>query len=140
MFDYSYKSLLYQRLKESYFFLKMLNDNCQIFQQIGLVEARAILSRSHLFSLHKLILFLLFSCYKEALDLGVVPRDYIVGTGNGLKRNKVLRDSIERAFGMKIQITRHDEEAGIGAAMCSAVAGGVYSSIQNASEKFLTKV
>jgi sedoheptulokinase len=82
----------------------------------------------------------LFSCYKEALDLGVVPRDYIVGTGNGLKRNKVLRDSIEQAFGMKIQITRHDEEAGIGAAMCSAVAGGVYSSIQNASEKFLTKV
>ena len=43
-------------------------------------------------------------------------------------------------IGMKIQITRHDEEAGIGAAMCAAVAGGIYSSIQDASEKFLSKV
>ena len=74
--------------------------------------------------------------YREAVSLGASERSLLVGSGNGLKLNPVLRESIETQLGMPLQLGRHNEEAAIGAALCAAVADGSYSSIAEASASF----
>ena len=59
-----------------------------------------------------------------------------MGSGNAIKRNPVLRESLEREFGLALAQGTHDEEAAIGAALCAAVADGAYDSIAAASAAF----
>lgn len=74
--------------------------------------------------------------YREAAKLGAGTRSTLVGSGNGLKLNPVLRESLESEFGMTLQLGRHNEEAAIGAALCAAVADGSFDSIADASASF----
>ncbi len=74
--------------------------------------------------------------YLEAAKLGAGTRSLLVGSGNGLKLNPVLRESLESELSMSLQLGRHNEEAAIGAALCAAVADGSFKSIAEASASF----
>ncbi len=74
--------------------------------------------------------------YREAAKLGAGMRSMLVGSGNGLKLNPVLRESLEKESGMSLQLGRNNEEAAIGAALCAAVADGSFKSIAEASASF----
>ena len=74
--------------------------------------------------------------YREAAKLGAGTRSILVGSGNGLKLNPVLRESLETELGMSLQLGRNNEEAAIGAALCAAVADGSFKSIAEASASF----
>ena len=74
--------------------------------------------------------------YREAANLGAGTRSILVGSGNGLKLNAVLRESLEAELGMSLQLGRHNEEAAIGAALCAAVTDGSFGSIAEASASF----
>ena len=74
--------------------------------------------------------------YREAVSLGASERSVLVGSGNGLKLNPVLRESIEAEMRMHLKLGRHNEEAAIGAALCAAVADGSFGSIAEASASF----
>ena len=52
----------------------------------------------------------------------------IVGSGNGIRKNKALVRAAEKVFGAKVKIPRYREEAALGAAMFALVASGVYRS------------
>ena len=75
--------------------------------------------------------------YREAVKLGAGERSFLVGSGNGLKLNPVLWESISGELGMPVQLSRHNEEAAIGAALCAAVADGSFNSMNEASTSFL---
>lgn len=75
--------------------------------------------------------------YREAARLGAGERSKLVGSGNGVKLNPVLRESLEAEFGMTIQLGSHNEEAAVGAALCAAVADGSFGSIAEASASFV---
>ncbi len=74
--------------------------------------------------------------YREAAKLGAGERSILVGSGNAVKLNPVLRDSLEAEFGMPLQLGNNNEEAAIGAALCAAVADGAFASIAKASASF----
>lgn len=57
----------------------------------------------------------------------------LVGAGNGLRENAVLRECVEAAFDLRIQTTAHREEAAFGAALVGSVAGHVFASLEDAS-------
>ena len=74
--------------------------------------------------------------YREAVKLGASERSRLVGSGNGLKLNPVLRESLESEFGLPLELGKLNEEAAVGAALCAAVADGSYASIAEASREF----
>jgi sugar (pentulose or hexulose) kinase len=74
--------------------------------------------------------------YREAAKLGAGERSLLVGSGNGLKLNPVLRESLESELEMSLQLGRHNEESAIGAALCASVADGSFKSIAEASASF----
>jgi sugar (pentulose or hexulose) kinase len=74
--------------------------------------------------------------YREAAKLGAGERSTLVGSGNAIKLNPVLRESLEAEFGMPLQLGSNNEEAAIGAALCAAVADGAFASIAEASASF----
>ena len=75
--------------------------------------------------------------YREAATLGAGERSTLVGSGNGLKLNSVLRESLESRFGMTLQLGSNDEEAASGAALCAAVVDSSFNSISEASKAFV---
>ncbi|HIF72529.1 MAG TPA: hypothetical protein EYQ61_08260 [Dehalococcoidia bacterium] len=74
--------------------------------------------------------------YREAAKLGAGERSKLVGSGNAIKLNPILRESLEAELGMPLQLGAHNEEAAIGAALCAAVADGSFASIAEASASF----
>ena len=74
--------------------------------------------------------------YREALRLGAGARSKLVGAGNGIKLNPVLRAALEAEFSMRLHVGSHGEEAAVGAALCAAVADGAFDSIAQASAAF----
>jgi sugar (pentulose or hexulose) kinase len=74
--------------------------------------------------------------YREAAKLGAGERSKLVGSGNAIKLNPILRESLEAELGMPLQLGAHNEEAAIGAALCAAVADGSFTSIAEASASF----
>jgi len=50
----------------------------------------------------------------------------LVGSGNGIRRNSLLRSIASRVFGKTLRTPAHEEEAALGAAIHGAVAAGVY--------------
>lgn len=61
-------------------------------------------------------------------------RGCLVGSGNGVRNNKALRERFEEIFGLKMVIPTHKEEAAFGASLSALVAAGVYDSMQAASK------
>jgi sedoheptulokinase len=61
-------------------------------------------------------------------------RDQFVGSGNGLRKNRLMREIAEDVFGHPLLIPRIPEEAAVGAAMNGAVAAGVFRDFTEARE------
>ena len=54
-------------------------------------------------------------------------RKYIVGSGNGIKRNRVLQKVTEKTFNMDLKLSPYEEEAAYGTALLAAKSGGEYA-------------
>lgn len=70
--------------------------------------------------------------YDQALQAGVGLRTRLVGSGNGLRRNALLRDCVKAAFGMPVSLPVHTEEAAYGAALLAGVSCGAWASVGEA--------
>lgn len=57
-----------------------------------------------------------------------------VASGNGVRKNKLLREILENVFGMKLCVPGHCEEAAYGAALFAEVAAGICKDIKEAEE------
>ncbi|MDR0429605.1 MAG: hypothetical protein LBH58_03900 [Tannerellaceae bacterium] len=59
--------------------------------------------------------------YKSALNPQILQKaEFIYGSGNGLKKNKLFARITEQVFGKPLRLTQYDEEAAFGAAMNAA--------------------
>lgn len=58
----------------------------------------------------------------------------LIGSGNGLRRNAALCECFSSSLGMQIKLPTHKEEAAYGAALYSATACGVFSSLNQAQK------
>lgn len=47
----------------------------------------------------------------------------LVGSGNGIKRNPLLRQALEARFACPLHLSEHQEEAALGACLCAMVGG-----------------
>jgi sugar (pentulose or hexulose) kinase len=79
----------------------------------------------------------LHAAYVEAQDLGAPARERLIGSGNGVRRNPVLRSALGSLFSMSLELTARTDEAATGAALCAAVATGNFGSIAEASNAFV---
>lgn len=58
----------------------------------------------------------------------------IVGSGNGVRKNKKLIQIVEKRFGGKMKMPAHSEEASLGAAIFALVSAGVFSNAKKAQQ------
>ena len=72
--------------------------------------------------------------YDNALAVGAGKRQTLVGAGNGIRKNGVLRDIAEGSFDLEMQVPTHTEEAAFGAAMQAMVLGGAKENLEAAGE------
>lgn len=72
----------------------------------------------------------LYSMYKI---IGI-PKNGLVGSGNGIRKNKYLIETAEKTLGLKMRIPLHNEEAAVGAAMYASVCAGIYENMECASK------
>ena len=72
--------------------------------------------------------------YREMTGMTGRAATALVGSGNGLRRNPLMRQVAEALFGMKLQIPAHIEEAAFGAALCALTASGRAASIREAQK------
>lgn len=63
----------------------------------------------------------------------------LVCSGNGIRKNAVLRRIVSEKFGCEIKIPFYEEEAAYGAALSATVAGGILSDIDAACSKIKYK-
>ena len=59
----------------------------------------------------------LYSYYEQTERLTGKKHTKLIGSGNGIRQNKVLRHCLERTFGMPLEIPENTEEAAFGAAV-----------------------
>ncbi len=67
---------------------------------------------------------------KETID----KKKYLVGSGNGIKRNRLLQKIITESMKKELKICSYNEEAVVGAAINGAVASGVFKDYKQAKE------
>ena len=70
--------------------------------------------------------------YGEMERKGVGGRTRLVGAGNGIRKNVLLRAILEDRFGMKMQVPAYMEEAAFGAALMCSVSNGVFGDVKDA--------
>ncbi len=58
----------------------------------------------------------LFAMYQGFLDAGGAKPEAMIGSGNGLRRNRHLQRAFERVFSCPMTLSRCEEEAACGAA------------------------
>lgn len=71
--------------------------------------------------------------YEEIRELGVNPRRRLVGSGNGIRKNPLLRQILATSFSSAVAVAHHTEGAALGA----AGAVGEFENIQAASRGFI---
>jgi len=72
---------------------------------------------------------------KELLDPETIAgKRFLIGSGNGLRRNALLRKIAASLFERELLLPELEEEAAIGSALNGAVAAGVFSSFEEAKE------
>lgn len=76
----------------------------------------------------------LFDLYNEMCKIKKVKATVLVGSGNGIRRNKYLQTILEEVFQLKLQMPVHEEEAAYGAAMFSLVSVGRHKNINEAQK------
>lgn len=59
----------------------------------------------------------LFSLYSTFPDMVCAGKTQIVASGNGIRKNSLLREDVERVFGLPVIFTDREEEAASGAAL-----------------------
>ena len=59
----------------------------------------------------------LHAMYRGYLDAGLPPKETLIGSGNGLRKNRHLRRITERTFAMPLTMSTQNEEAALGAAL-----------------------
>jgi len=65
-----------------------------------------------------------FATLYQGLAVALGPREQLVGAGNGIRRNPLLRELLAEAFGLPLAVPAWGEEAAVGAAMSAAVGVG----------------
>ena len=75
--------------------------------------------------------------YDEMRELGIQTRPRLIGSGNGIRQNTLLRQILSAAFAAPLEIASHTEEGAVGAALIAAVAVGEFENIQVASGHFI---
>ena len=58
----------------------------------------------------------------------------MVGSGNAIRKNPLLREMAEKMFGMKLDIPAHEEEAACGAAFQAMASAGIADSLEDAQQ------
>ena len=58
----------------------------------------------------------------------------IIGSGNGLRKNKALQKIISKTFGLEMKIPLHKEEAAYGTCLYAMTAAGIYDSLESAQK------
>lgn len=71
--------------------------------------------------------------YDEILAHGGKPATAMVGSGNGIRKNKALKQAFEQVFGLDLVIPAHNEEAAYGAALFGYTAAGFAASLSEAA-------
>ncbi len=74
--------------------------------------------------------------YDRMLRSGVAPRAKLIGGGNGVRRNALLRNILASAFDMPLDLSTNTEESAIGAALIAAVACGEFPDLRTAARGF----
>ena len=69
-----------------------------------------------------------------------VKIDGIVGSGNGIRKNKALRESVRKLFGHSLKIPCHTEEAAFGAALFGMISCGCCKNMAEAGNFIKYKV
>ena len=59
----------------------------------------------------------------------------LVGSGNGIRRNRLMRELAEEMYGMRMKIPACKEEAAYGAAIYSMVAAGLVENLAQAQSR-----
>jgi len=77
----------------------------------------------------------LYDSYKQMCMLTGRRAKRLVGSGNGLRRNRLMQRMAEDMFGLKLEIPVHQEEAAYGAALCAMAAAGRAASLAEAQKK-----
>jgi sugar (pentulose or hexulose) kinase len=60
-------------------------------------------------------------------------RRHLIGAGNGMRDNPLLREIVSLEFGMPVQTPRHHEEAAFGAALIAAVGARLIPNLRSAA-------
>ena len=76
----------------------------------------------------------LYDLYLEIKPFLKNEPTFLIGSGNGIRSNKPLRDRFERIFNMKLLVPAHKEEAAFGASLYALCAAGIYDSIDKAQK------
>lgn len=71
----------------------------------------------------------LYEMYKS-IDYKFKPK-YLIGSGNGIRKNRVLQKLFEQRFEMEMKIPAHEEEAAFGAALTALAGAGAFGSIRD---------
>jgi len=71
----------------------------------------------------------------DMINPGIIEkRKYLIGSGNGIRKNPVLREVTSELFKRQILIPAHEEEAAVGAAINGGVSSGVIKDFDEAKE------
>jgi sugar (pentulose or hexulose) kinase len=71
--------------------------------------------------------------YRTGYDSLGCGRSQLIGAGNGLRENAVLRRCVAEEFGLPLRMPLHREEAACGAALVAAVGAGLFPDVRAAS-------
>ena len=74
----------------------------------------------------------LYGEYRQMCRLTGAQALALVGSGNGLRRNPLMRRMAGEMFGMPLRVPVHQEEAAFGAALCAMAAAGIAPSLREA--------
>ena len=77
----------------------------------------------------------LYDMYREMCSMTGSKAVQLVGSGNGLRRNVLMRELVEERFRMPVKIPRYEEEAACGAAMQSLASAGFAGSVGELQKK-----
>ena len=70
--------------------------------------------------------------YVDMSKQAVLGRERLIGAGNGIRKNEVLRQILSSRFEMPMYVPKHTEEAAYGACLMAAVNGEMYEDVKQA--------
>jgi len=77
----------------------------------------------------------LYEMYEKMCGATGKKATKLVGSGNGIRKNKLMQELAEEMYGMKIEIPLYQEEAAYGAALYSLVAAGLEADFSEVQKK-----